>query len=129
MANNWTAASIQSLMEIRDVNEELAAKIRKVWKAGSQDELDTLYPDVEGYCRGMHTFPPRRMQKRWIIDQLVGTYGVEHLGFNKRSCEHVYYCNAGDLYASTILFAGRSLKVGCCADLIERNLIQEGQSA
>ena len=123
--NNWTASQASAIAEIKDVDLELANRVRLVWKASTQGELETLYPQVSEFIAQQYHTPPRRQQKRWIIDRLIGACGVEHLGLHKRRGNHVYYCNAGDTYATTIIFIGRQLKVGCWGDLVERNLIQE----
>lgn len=59
-----------------------------------------------------HTHPSRR-EARNRIDQILQTHGVEHLGVLKRSGEHVYYCNSGDAYATTVVFVGMDLRVQC----------------
>lgn len=95
-----TAASIKSLMEIKDVTEEDAKSIRALW----------------------HT-DRFRASARTAIDEILGTHGVEYLGFTKRTTHEVYYCNAGDTYATTILFIGPHLRVGCWGDLMERGTV------
>ncbi len=95
-----TAASIKSLMEIKDVTEDDAKMIRQLW----------------------HT-DRHRDRARLAIDKILGTYGVEHLGYSKRTKHEVYYCNGGDTYATTILFIGPHLRVGCLGDLVERGTV------
>lgn len=95
-----TAASIKSLMSIKDVTREDAEQIRHVW-------LSYLTP----------------MKK--IIDRILKTSGVEYLGEHKRTGKRIWYCNAGDSYGTTVLFVGEHLRVGCWADLPERNMIWE----
>jgi len=97
-----TAASIKSLTQIKDVTPELAKQIRDLW-------LNTQ----------------RRFDSRGAIDSLLGTFGVEYLGVHKRSGNHIYYCNAGDGYTSTVMFAGGRMYVGCWADIVERNLVHD----
>jgi hypothetical protein len=95
-----TAASIKSLTQIKDVVKETAEKIRHVWLTHTES----------------------RREARDMVDQLLNTYGVEYLGRHKRTKHHIYYCNAGDGYTTTILFAGPRMYVGCWADLAEKNL-------
>lgn len=97
-----TAASIKSLMEIKDVTEEDAKAIRNIWKND-----------------------PIKRRAREDIDRILRTSGVEYLGVHKRSGEAVNYCNAGDTYATTVLFIGPRLIVGCWGDLVETNNIRE----
>ena len=98
-----TAASVKSLMEIKDVTEDDAKKIRHLW----------------------HT-DRYRGRARPAVDKILGTYGVEHLGYSKRAMHEVYYCNAGDSYATTVLFVGPHLRVGCWGDLVERGTVAIG---
>jgi hypothetical protein len=96
------AASAKALQELKDVTPEDARAIRNAWKTIG-----------------------KRSEARARIDALFRTYGVEYLGQSKRTGEHVYYCNAGDTYAPTILFAGMRMFVGCWGDLVERSAIRD----
>jgi hypothetical protein len=98
------AASSKRLQEIKDVTPEITAKVRKVWKT-------------------VH----KRDEARAQIDKLIETHGVEFLGVHRRTGYDVYYCNAGDTYATTILFHGLILSVGCWGDLVEANMIREAR--
>lgn len=95
-------ASVRTLQQIKDVTAADALAIRTAWR----------------------TIADRR-EARDAIDAILRTYGVEFLGIHKRSEESVYYCNAGDTYATTILFAGLRMWVGCYVDLVERNAVRE----
>lgn len=97
-------ASVKNLMTIKDVTQEDAQEIRRIWKTVTN----------RGEARGR-------------IDKILRTYGVEYLGQHKRSGERVYYCNTGESYASTIIFSGLHMRVGCWADLVEKNLIKENE--
>lgn len=99
-----TAASIKNLMTIKDVTEDDAKSIRRVW----------------------HNDPIKR-RARDDIDAILRTSGVEYLGRHKRTGHDVYYCNAGDTYATTVLFIGPRLIVGCWGDLMEANAVHEPQ--
>lgn len=102
MKTNRRAASVERLMEIKDVTEEDAKAIRRLW----------------------HNDPITR-KVREKIDAILRTSGVEYMGEHKRSGHHVYYCNAGDPYATTVLFIGPRLVVGCWGDLAEANAVRE----
>lgn len=101
------SASIKSLMQIKDVTVEDAKRIRAIW----QD-----------------TKTRNRKKSRHDIDLALRTFDVEFLGQHKRSGKWVYYCNAGDAYATTILFAGDRMFVGCWGDLVEKGLIHDPQT-
>lgn len=94
-------APISALEQIKDMDPLQAQAIRLRWK-------DT--GNSVSYCRK-------------VIDELAGTCGVEFLGYHKRTGLAVHYCNGGDPYATTIIFHGLNLQVGCWGDLIERNQI------
>lgn len=96
------AASVKALMELKDVSLDDAQAIRKAWQT---------------VCK--------RSEARDAIDTILRTHGVEYLGWHKRNHEHIYYCNTGDLYNLTVIFAGLRMYVGCCADMVEKNLIAE----
>lgn len=96
------AASVKRLLEIKDVTEEDAQEIRNVWKTCQ----------VRGTARNQ-------------IDIILRTHGVEYLGYDTRSSRHIYYCNAGDSYATTIIFTGGTMSVGCWADIAERKGVKQ----
>jgi hypothetical protein len=95
-------ASVNALMGIKDVTKSDAEEIRKIWKTVLN-----------------------RKEAREKIDAILKTYGVEFLGQNKRSGNYIYYCNAGDSYAPTVIFHGLSMSVGCCGDIVERGIVRE----
>lgn len=97
-----TCASVKALQDVHHVDKATADKVREVW----------------------HTVANRK-NAREQIDALIGTHGVEYLGTNKRTGDAVYYCNAGDAYATTVIFQGLHMRVGCWGDLIERNTVRE----
>ena len=92
-----TSASVKRLMEIKDVTEEDALKVKEVWRTTISSRHDA----------------------REAVDRIIQTCGVEYLGIHKRTHQHVYYCNAGETYATTILFMGPRLYVGCWGDLFD----------
>lgn len=94
-----------TLEQIKGVDPLIALAVRKRWK-------DT--GNTRSYCRKK-------------VDELIGTCGVEYLGAHKRTGLDVYYCNAGDPYATTVIFHGDNLQVGCWGDLVERGLIDNGE--
>ncbi len=50
-----------------------------------------------------------------------GTFGVEHIGRGKNSrSPAIEYLNAGDTYATTVLFVRGQFRVGCWGDIVER---------
>lgn len=121
------AASVARLMQIKDVTEEDAKLIRAIWKAPNKQAIADLYPDIYEVERAFYHPPKLRATKHHCIDQILNTSGVEFLGRDKRSGSDVYYCNAGDSYATTVVFAGHRLWVGGWADWVEAGRIREAQ--
>jgi hypothetical protein len=95
-------ASLKALQQIKDITPDDAEKIRTIWRTIGN-----------------------RQSAREQINAVLRTHGVEYLGQHKRTGEHVYYCNAGDTYAATVLFSGLRMHVGCWGDLVEKRLIAE----
>lgn len=125
-----TAASIVTLSSLKDVDGSLAVTIRAVWLSEGVDAAyaaagDAATRAVEAYYASHYSAPKTREVKRALIDRLFGTHGVEYLGQHRRTGDSIYYCNAGDSYASTIIFHGHRLQVGCWGDLIERRAVRE----
>lgn len=110
-----TAANVARLCEIKDVTEEDAALIRAVWKSFTWQQLRRVVPKDKAHLIGDRFTDSRRA----VIDAILGTCGVELLGIRTRSPVNVYYCNGGDTYATTILFLGDQLVVGCVGDYAE----------
>lgn len=98
---NRRCASIASLMTIKDVTREDAEAIRTAWKTARS-----------------------RSEARMAVDKLLRTHGVEYLGVHKRTGQEVWYCNAGDPYASTVIFSGLSMRVDCWGDFVERGAME-----
>jgi hypothetical protein len=70
--------------------------------------------------------PPSRMQvRRRACDELIDNHGVEFLGEHRRTGAGVYYSNAGDTYAATLIFHGNNAYLGCWGDIVERNAVKE----
>ena len=95
------APSVQNLMSLKDVTEEDAIKIRHIW----------------------HTVGDRPTARQ-RIDGVLRTSGVEFLGHHKRRHLPVWCCNAGDTYATTVVFMGPVMRVACWGDYVERNLVE-----
>jgi len=128
-----TCASVTNLQNIKDVTEADARLIRKVWSlmGATQTRAYLLRPAINlngRFSSLADTAKGSANLKQGAIDIILGTHGVEYLGQRKGNREHVYYCNAGDTYATTVLFDGLHLRVGDIGNLIERNLISERHS-
>lgn len=108
----------------QDVKTEIAPEdIRAAWKASTRAELEGIdaraLARVGGLFRSYYREPSWRAFKREFINTAAGFHGVEYLGVDRRTGEHVYYCNAGDVYAATLCFSGGRLFIACIGDLVE----------
>lgn len=133
----FTASPAKKLVEINDVTKAMANEIREIWKMPTSRALmahleanEAKFKRTLEWERQCYHKPKPRAMKRAAIDELIGTSGVEYLGIYRQAggCmagDHVYYCNGGDLYATTIIFIGRVLRVDYVGRLIENNNIAE----
>lgn len=126
MPNQNVAASVKALTRIKDVTPEIAKAIREVWKTDKASVIYAASPQTKDW-RVNGCIVGFRELKRHAINCILDTYGVEYLGRYKPSGASVYYCNAGDAYATTVLFIGHRLIVACWADLVEKNQIRENE--
>ncbi len=117
-----TAASVSALTQIKDVTEADAAKIRLVWYSAGWNSLRLAYPELGLPSSQTDAFRP---VLRECVDRLIRTHGVCPLGYSVGRNVPVYYCNAGDTYATTVLFWGHHMRVGCIGDLIEHNRVTQ----
>lgn len=124
-----TCATVKRLMEIKDVTEADALLIRKVWNTVGVTALREFLArpainDKGRFNRALEE-PGSVNIKQAAVDVILGTHGVEYLGKRKGNRNHVYYCNAGDTYATTVLFDGEHLRVGTWGDLVEADLMTD----
>lgn len=125
MATTWTAPSVATL-ENSGISLECAPDlVRAIRKAESRAALYDVYPPAAEIEREFYNPPFFRELKRQCLDSAAGFYGVEYLGWHKRAREDVYYLNAGDSYAATLVFIGRTMVVSCWAYYVEQRLIKE----
>lgn len=121
----WIAPSEKTID--RDLKLDCTgADIRAIWKARTTAELFKKYPPIQDHARRMHLNAGPITLKRLAVNMAGNFYGVEYIGRCKRSGQSVYYCNAGDAYAATLIFKGKRLTVGCWGDLIESGAIDTG---
>lgn len=125
MAN--IAASVSRLMELKDMTEYQAKEIRAVWSKFTRAELEEKSQAARDLVRYSHGTVSTRRLRMACINAIWDSHGIEFLGIDRRTGDNIYYCNAGDPYAATIIFRGRVLSVGCWGDLIERNAVREVQ--
>jgi hypothetical protein len=119
------AANANALQEVKDVTPEIAAKVRAAWCTLTRAQLIEQYECVRERVRECFNPPHTDDLRRTAINFLIGTHGVEYLGTSRKTDCPVYYCNAGDTYACTIIFSGNSLRIGCWGDMVERKTIKE----
>jgi hypothetical protein len=113
--------SIRTLMQIKDVTREDAVKVRAILKLKNVDAVTSVSDVALEYVRSCYHRPPLHMAKLTAIDAVIGTYGVEGIGrgHNLKS-PSIEYCNAGDAYATTLLWVGGRYRVGDWGSIVER---------
>lgn len=132
----WRAPSVASLAHSNIRLDCSPDVVRAIWRAETNAELrlaciaacdndlgngDDLYHDTRVSSAGLLPF---HAHKRVLINRLAGFHGVEYLGRNRKTGQCVRYCNAGDTYAPTLVFHGRTLYVSSWGDLVERRTVQ-----
>lgn len=123
-----TCPSVARLMELKDVDEEKAKLIRKIWKTFGAPDTERLLEDYaelkkvkEWHDRCYYKPRPREVRRR-AVDAVFGTCGVEVIGRrNKGTFQNVvvYYCNAGDTYAPTLCFVYDRMFISTLGDEVE----------
>lgn len=121
-----TCASSKTL-SLAGITAVDARRIRRAWREATRAELLAAFQCCADYERQCYNSPGTGALRRLAVDSIARTCGVEHLGVSRKTGEEVYYCNAGDPYAPTILFSGPHLRVGAWGDLIERGSIREAR--
>ncbi len=90
--------------------------------------IEERHPETARYVRQMFNSPYRSQIWRvtvamHAIDRILGTHGVEVLGppRNGDYAPPYEYCNAGDAYASTLIYkrATDTLLIGSWGDIVE----------
>lgn len=129
-AHTYRCVRLHELVELLDHEygdeaQSVAARIAAVWRATNVVELDALDPSIVERYIGYHACHSAWLDevKRWEIDRLTKTYGIEYAGKTAQGAE-VSYCNAGDSYAATILFVGGELRVGDWGSMVEQRRIK-----
>lgn len=86
--------------------------------------LDNTETDVQDFIKALlvarsgNNPPNQEMMK---IDRLLETHGVEFAqSISGENC--FMYCNAGDAYATTIIWYRNDFYIGCWADIVEANM-------
>lgn len=109
-----SCARANSLMQIKDVTEEDAKLIRFIWvEAKNKEQVFLRMPDKLKTAYHERTKDHSGAFRKEAIDLLIGTAGIER---HEGKLRTFYYCNAGDIYAPTVIFIGQALRVGCFAD-------------
>lgn len=131
------APSIKTLTStFRDVDSARAKLIRRAIKIEGYEKLmvfcETHCPKATEQFRKFYNMPSKGQIRAYVLDELLGTYGVEYLlktseglaGHCSMTSDKLIctYLNSGDTYAATLLeFRGR-WQVGCWGDIAERYL-------
>lgn len=113
----FNTPSVKTLIERLRLDAETAREAKRILTA-TRAELEAM---PAGAARVAECYnPPHTYDLRLhCLDARIGTYGVEC--FHTKHGEPVFYLNAGDTYAPTIVrFRGR-YRVACWGDIAERH--------
>ena len=112
---------VKTLTQIKDCTRKDALKIRAILACKNVDAVTELSGAALEYVRRCYNRPPLQMAKLTAVDAILHTHGVEFIprGRGARS-PSIEYCNAGDTYATTIMWTGGRYRVGCWGDIVER---------
>jgi hypothetical protein len=121
------AASVRTMIEALGVTPQEAGTVRRIWCNLTREELLAQYEAAATVQRQSYNDHPTIHLRRIAIASVLNKefHGVEFLGWYRRTEARVYYLNAGDPYAATLIFQGDNLRVACWGDLVERNAIKE----
>ena len=119
------ATNVRTLTSELNITREQARLVRKLWsKLTRQELLEQSDAAAELNRTSYNPHATRYLRRAAIAGLLTDFHGIEYLGIHKRSNDRVYYLNAGDPYATTLIFKGNRAFVGCWGDLVERNAIR-----
>jgi hypothetical protein len=136
------APSICTLCQLKDVTPETARKIRTVIKFATREELEDYaeryLPRARNWLMRCYHRPSRSNLRANMLDELLGTHGVEYIfrtseglagHCNSESDDLICtYLNAGDPYISTLIrvYPRRGYRaywrIGCWGTLAEREV-------
>ena len=109
--------SAENAVQIRDIMRGYAAIPCACGRMSDPGSCDAYPANV---CRYYHD-GRHRYSRMAAIDRVLGTCGVEYIpaGHNQRS-PAITYCNAGDTYATTVMWVRGRYLVGCWGSIVER---------
>ncbi len=129
-------SNLPSVKTLATIAGERAIELRAVLEITERSELEALlelpadgggefsikYPVTRAWYRSCYHPMDFGLAKLSIASEITGCYGVETIaaGSNARS-PRIEYCNAGDPYATTLMYvSGRGYVVGCWGDIVEK---------
>jgi len=130
------APSIRTLCSsLKDVTPATAKMIRTAIKLEGYEELmvfaEAHCPKTTEHFRRCYNMPSKAEVRAAVLDELLGTFGVEYLFKGSEGLSSycslpsdklvLTYLNAGDTYAATLVKpAGKGWRLGCWGDIAER---------
>lgn len=111
--------SIKTIMQIKDVTKNDATRIKTIMQSQSRTADWCNDSKAAQHLIASSWNEPRLHELKLVaIDEILNTYGVEYIRTKKRT---IYYCNAGDTYATTVMRVAGRYVVGCWGDIVERD--------
>jgi hypothetical protein len=76
---------------------------------------------TEQWVEQCYNRPSNHELKMSAINDLLEMFGVEYMPEGKNAKSPAFeYCNAGDTYATTVIFINGRYVIGCWGDIVER---------
>lgn len=98
--------------------------VDRVFRKQDAPDVDTLadmFPATYRWLCQCYNPPSLHDIEMSIADEIMGTFGVEYIEHGRNAKSPVIeYCNAGDTYATTLLYVNGRYRVGCWGDIVER---------
>lgn len=127
------APSVKRLCALKDITPETAKRIRTVIKLHCdelQEYAERFLPRTRDWLMRCYSRPSASNLRAAMLDELMGTHGVEYLfktseglmGHCSSNDDELVatYLNAGDPYATTLVKRNGAWQLGCIGDIIER---------
>jgi hypothetical protein len=121
--------SVKTLLEVCKTKED-AQLLRKVLECDKESELSALVTASRERLKSTSTWYSKvcyqsALLRRFQLEaanEIIGTYGVEHVrGRNRKNTSPFDYCNAGDTYATTLVYVHfHGWRVCTIGDIMER---------
>jgi hypothetical protein len=124
----WTKrrANLPSIKTLREIANERAGELRTVLATTSRSKLEKLldsgkYPVTASWYRKCPHPMAMNTAKLSVASEITKCHGVEFIPHGKNAkSPSIEYVNAGDSYATTLMWTRGRYVVCCWGDIVER---------